>query len=63
MSESQAATSINCTRCRQPVEKPIYRTIIDQAWDPVRRKKYVRNQSLPFCSEEHYNHEQMSREG
>ncbi|TWC18144.1 hypothetical protein FBY06_11569 [Pseudomonas sp. SJZ085] len=63
MTEAQTDTAVKCVRCRQPVEKPIYRNIIDQAFDPVRRKKYVRTQNLPFCSEEHYSHEQMSREG
>jgi hypothetical protein len=41
----------------------VYNTIIDQAYDPVRKKKYVRQQSLPFCSEEHANHHQWSCEG
>ncbi|KDD65509.1 hypothetical protein V466_29195 [Pseudomonas mandelii PD30] len=41
----------------------VYKTIIDQAYDPVRKKKYVRHQSLPFCSEEHANHHQWSCEG
>ncbi|VVP56756.1 hypothetical protein [Pseudomonas fluorescens] len=59
-----AATPTKCTRCGKAIEiTGIYKTIIDQAYDPVRRKKYVREQYLPFCSMEHATHEQMSREG
>lgn len=63
MNQPATATPTKCTRCGKPAESVIYRNIIDQAYDPVRRKKYVRQQNLPFCSEEHASHEQMSREG
>jgi hypothetical protein len=62
MNESIAAPT-KCTRCGKLADPVVYKTIIDQAYDPVRKKKYVRQQSLPFCSEEHANHEQMCREG
>lgn len=63
MTEESEKPAIKCTRCREPVDKPIYATIIDQAYDHVRRKKYVRTQSLPFCSKEHADHHQWSCEG
>ncbi|WP_223526964.1 hypothetical protein [Pseudomonas sp. BF-B-26] len=59
----QPATTTKCTRCGKPADPVVYKTIIDQAYDPVRQKKYVRQQSLPFCSEEHANHHQWSCEG
>lgn len=62
MNETPAAP-IKCTRCGKPTELVIYRNIIDQAYDQVRNKKYVRQQNLPFCSEEHANHHQWSCEG
>lgn len=63
MSQPATPTPVKCTRCGKIADPVIYRTIIDQAYDPVRRKKYVRQQSLPFCSEEHASHHQMSCEG
>lgn len=63
MTQPSTPTPVKCTRCRKVADPVIYRTIIDQAYDPVRRKKYVRQQSLPFCSEEHANHHQWSCEG
>ncbi|WP_442108232.1 hypothetical protein [Pseudomonas sp. NUPR-001] len=59
----QPQEPVKCTRCRQPVEKPIYRTIYFQGYDHVRRKRAAMSECLPFCSEEHASHEQMSREG
>ncbi|ARD11385.1 hypothetical protein [Pseudomonas savastanoi] len=61
--EQATETTVKCTRCRKPADPVIYRNIIDQAIHPITNKKYVRTQSLPFCSEEHASHEQMSREG
>ena len=52
---------IKCARCRQPVEKPIYRTIHFIGFQHGRRASMSEN--LPFCSAEHASHEQMSREG
>ena len=63
MSESAIAALPKCTRCGEPANPVVYKTIIDQAYDQVRKKKYVRQQSLPFCSEEHANHHQWSCEG
>ena len=60
---AEAATTTKCTRCGKPAEPAIYRNIIDRAYCSVRRKQYVRQQSLPFCSEEHASHHQMSCEG
>ena len=60
---TEAATTTKCTRWGKTAEPVIYRNIIDRAYDPVRRKQYVRQQSLPFCSEEHASHHQMSCEG
>lgn len=63
MTQPSPPPPVKCTRCREVADPAIYRTIINQAYDPVRRKKYVRQQSLPFCSEEHANHHQWSCEG
>lgn len=63
MNQPATAEQTKCTRCGKPVERVIYRNIIDRAYDPVRRKQYVRQQNLPFCSEEHASHHQMSCEG
>jgi hypothetical protein len=52
-----------CTRCGKPADLVIYRNIVYQAYDQVRNRKVVQNDRLPFCSEEHASHEQMSREG
>ncbi len=56
-----AKEPVKCARCYQPVEKPIYRTIYFIGSDRGRRASM--SESLPFCSEEHASHEQMSREG
>lgn len=56
-----AKEPVKCARCRQPVEKPIYRTIHFIGFQYGRRSAMSEN--LPFCSEEHASHEQMSREG
>jgi len=58
-----ATAPTKCTRCGKVADPVVYKTIIDQAYDPVRKKKYVRQQSLPFCCEEHANHHQWSCEG
>ncbi len=60
---AEAAVTTKCTRCGKPAEPAIYRNIIDRAYCSVRRRQYVRQQSLPFCSEEHASHHQMSCEG
>jgi hypothetical protein len=60
---AEAAATTKCTRCGKPAEPAIYRNIIDRAYCSVRRKQYVLQQSLPFCSEEHASHHQMSCEG
>jgi len=52
---------VKCARCYQPVEKPIYRTIHFIGFDGMRKRSM--SESLPFCSDEHASHEQMSREG
>lgn len=56
-----AKDPVKCARCHQPVEKPIYRTIYFIGFDRGRRASMSEN--LPFCSDEHASHEQMSREG
>lgn len=61
MNEQQQAVPVKCARCHQPVENPIYRTIYFIGVDRGRRASMSEN--LPFCSEEHASHEQMSREG
>lgn len=63
MNQETTEATVKCTRCGKPADPVIYRTIIDQAIHPATNKKYVRSQSLPFCSTEHASHEQMSREG
>ncbi|WP_460163641.1 hypothetical protein [Pseudomonas sp. S2_F03] len=61
--DQSATAPTKCTRCGKPADLVIYRNIIYQAYDQARNRKVVRNDRLPFCSEEHANHEQMSREG
>ncbi|WP_457265782.1 hypothetical protein [Pseudomonas sp. P5_C3] len=63
MSEPATAAPTKCTRCGQPADPVIDKNIIDRECDQVRNKKYVRQQNLPFCSEEHANHHQWSCEG
>jgi hypothetical protein len=54
---------VKCVRCGKPAAPIIYRTIYYQGYDYLRRKKVAMSDTLPFCSEEHASHEQMSREG
>lgn len=64
MSEQTPATvPVNCTYCGKAAETPVQAKIIDQAYDNVRRKKYVRERELPFCSKEHAGYYQMGCEG
>ncbi|MNJ48510.1 hypothetical protein D3C77_437050 [compost metagenome] len=56
-----AKEPVKCARCYKPAEKPIYRTIYFIGFDRGRRASMSEN--LPFCSDEHASHEQMSREG
>lgn len=63
MNQSETDAPVKCKRCGKPADPVIYRNIIYQSYDQVRRKKFVANERMPFCSEEHASHEQMSREG
>ena len=54
---------VKCARCYKPADPVIYRTIYYQGYDHLRRKHASMSEKLPFCSEEHASHEQMSREG
>ncbi|MCO7566409.1 hypothetical protein NJI34_28495 [Pseudomonas sp. S 311-6] len=57
----QTQEPVKYARCRQPVEKPIYREIFFIGFDGNRKRSM--SETLPFCSAEHASHEQMSREG
>lgn len=63
MNQETNEATVKCTRCGKPAKPVIYRTIVDRVYDEVRRKQRVRSHSLPFCSEEHASHHQMSCEG
>ena len=56
---------VECARCRRKTSKPVMRKITDIGVDFVngRPRRHVRTRELPFCSEEHASHHQMSCEG
>ncbi|MED5607822.1 hypothetical protein VV867_08995 [Pseudomonas sp. JH-2] len=63
MDQQQNVVAAKCTYCGNPTEAPVKAKIIDQAYDNVRRKKYVRTRELEFCSRACAGYYQMSCEG
>ena len=63
MDQPETAPPVKCTYCGKPANPVVHKKIIDQAYDNVRRKKYVRTRELPFCSAEHGSNYQMGCEG
>jgi endogenous inhibitor of DNA gyrase (YacG/DUF329 family) len=63
MDLQQNAAEVKCTYCGKPAETPVRAKIIDQAYDNVRRKKYVRTRELEFCSKACASYYQMGCEG
>jgi hypothetical protein len=55
--------SPRCLYCSKPMHTPVTRRIIDRGWDSVRRKQYVRERDMQFCSAQCGGNYQMGCEG
>lgn len=61
--ETETKPAPTCPYCSKPIEKPVPRRIIDRGYDPIRRKQYVREREIEFCSAQCGGNYQMGCEG
>lgn len=59
----EIATPKKCPYCGTIIDTPVMRSVIDRAWDNVRRKQFVRERKMIFCSESCGSRYQMGCEG
>lgn len=52
-----------CPYCGKGIEAPVSKKIIDRGWDSVRRKQYVRERDIEFCSVQCGGNYQIGCEG
>ena len=52
-----------CPYCNKPIETPVPRKIIAIDYDPIRRKKFVGEKVMEFCSNDCGCYYQMGCEG
>lgn len=52
-----------CPYCYKPIETPVARVIFDRGYDPHRRKQYLRERNMEFCSTTCGANYQMGSEG
>jgi hypothetical protein len=65
MNQETAAAPVvkTCPYCGKPIDTPVVRKIFDRAYDHVRRKQYVRERDVEFCSPQCGGNYQMGCEG
>jgi|GEM_PF-5600859 len=59
----QTNTKPKCPQCNKEIANPVSDTIIQRAYDPNRRRKFIERAVMEFCSQTCASHYQMSREG
>lgn len=63
MTDVTTSKKSTCPQCGKPIETPAPRLIRDRGYDNVRRRQYVRERTIEFCSSRCGGDYQMGCEG
>ena len=61
--EQMQQQAAKCPYCYKPIDTAVKAQIIDRGYDDVRRKQYVRQREMDFCSTVCGSNYQMGCEG